>query len=207
MPPKCTLSAATARKRSGRSSAQCHATGPPQSWPTTTAVSIPHASRSPTMSPTRCSWVYSSTDAGRSVVPYPRWSGARTWYPASPSAFSWWRHEYQHSGKPWHSTTAGPSSGPDSATCMRRPLVSTWRWRSMSVVLLGPVEVGGRVAGEVGTPERRGVGKGEVHVGLLLDADLEGGAPALEHVTARTAVVGQEVQVVARDFHAGSVGR
>ena len=48
-------------KRSGRSNAQCHATGPPQSWPTTTAVSIPNASSTPTMSPTRCSWVYSST--------------------------------------------------------------------------------------------------------------------------------------------------
>ena len=49
--------AGDARDRSGRSSAVCHATGAPQSWPTTIAVLAPSASISPTTSPTRSSSV------------------------------------------------------------------------------------------------------------------------------------------------------
>jgi|SRR6516165_476517 len=47
-----TLKPTTARKRSGRRSAACHATGAPQSCPTITAVSVPSASTRPPMSPT-----------------------------------------------------------------------------------------------------------------------------------------------------------
>ena len=64
-----TLSPMTARKRSGRSSAACHATGAPQSCPTITAVGAPSASSSPTMSPTRCRSVYWSIAAGASLCP------------------------------------------------------------------------------------------------------------------------------------------
>src|SRR5437879_1748487 len=53
-------------------------------------------------------------------------SGATARKPASARAASWWRHEYQDSGKPWQRTTSGPS--PCSATCMRMPLVSTVRY-------------------------------------------------------------------------------
>ena len=42
-----TLRPMTARKRSGRSCAACHATGAPQSWPTMTALSAPSASTGP----------------------------------------------------------------------------------------------------------------------------------------------------------------
>src|SRR6058998_3243894 len=52
-------------------------------------------------------------------------SGATARKPASASAASWWRHEYQDSGKPWQRTTSGPS--PCSATCMRMPFASTVR--------------------------------------------------------------------------------
>ena len=60
-------------------------------------------------------------------------SGATAWKPASASAASWWRQEYQDSGKPWHMMTSGPV--PCSATCMRMPLVSIVRW----VISLTPV--------------------------------------------------------------------
>src|SRR3989442_8707426 len=53
-------------------------------------------------------------------------SGATARKPASASAVSWWRHEYQDSGKPCQRTTSGPS--PFSATCMRMPFVSTVRY-------------------------------------------------------------------------------
>src|SRR6266850_5985278 len=64
-------------------------------------------------------------------------SGATAWKPASASAASWWRQEYQDSGKPWHMMTSGPV--PCSATCMRMPLVSTVRWviSLISSLLLG----------------------------------------------------------------------
>src|SRR5579885_1801787 len=52
-------------------------------------------------------------------------SGATAWKPAAASTGNWCRHEYHDSGKPWHSTTSGPS--PCSATCMRMQLVSTNR--------------------------------------------------------------------------------
>src|SRR5262245_38242444 len=55
-------------------------------------------------------------------------SGATAWKPASASAGSWWRQEYQDSGKPWQSTTSGPV--PCSAKCIRMPFVSTRRWRN-----------------------------------------------------------------------------
>src|SRR5260221_8076649 len=55
-----TLRPITARNRSGLRSAECHATGAPQSWPTITAVSAPRASSRPTMSPARWSRVYFS---------------------------------------------------------------------------------------------------------------------------------------------------
>src|SRR5208282_1282822 len=45
--------------------------------------------------------------------------------PTSAKSPSWWRHEYQDSGKPWHNRTSGPA--PCSATCMRIPLVMTVR--------------------------------------------------------------------------------
>src|SRR3984893_10244008 len=53
-------------------------------------------------------------------------SGSTAWNPASASAGSWSRQEYQDSGKPWHSKTRGPV--PCSAKCMRMPFVSTVRW-------------------------------------------------------------------------------
>src|SRR6267142_5918831 len=52
-------------------------------------------------------------------------SGATAWNPAAASAASWWRQEYQDSGKPWQRMTSGPV--PCSATCMRMPFVSTAR--------------------------------------------------------------------------------
>ena len=45
---------ATARKTSGRISAEFHAIGAPQSWPTTTAVSSPSARTRATLSATCC---------------------------------------------------------------------------------------------------------------------------------------------------------
>ena len=53
--------------------------------------------------------------------------GATAWNPASASAGSWCRQEYQDLGKPWHSTTNGPV--PCSAKCMRMPFVSMVRCR------------------------------------------------------------------------------
>src|ERR1700736_2478640 len=53
-------------------------------------------------------------------------SGATAWNPASASAGSWCRQEYQDSGKPWHRTTRGPV--PCSPKCMRMPFVSPVRW-------------------------------------------------------------------------------
>src|SRR4030081_979515 len=52
-------------------------------------------------------------------------SGATAWKPAAASAPSWWRQEYQDSGKPWHRSTTGPL--PCSAMLRRMPLVSTIR--------------------------------------------------------------------------------
>jgi hypothetical protein len=37
---------------------------------------------------------------GADERPYPRTSIATAWYPASASAGSWWRQEYQDSGNP-----------------------------------------------------------------------------------------------------------
>src|SRR4051794_18381033 len=48
---------------------------------------------------------------------------ATTRYPAAARAGSWWRHEYHDSGKPWTSTTSGPS--PASTQWMRVPAAST----------------------------------------------------------------------------------
>jgi hypothetical protein len=48
--------------------------------------------------------------------------GATAWKPASASARSWWRHEYQLSGKPCSNKTSGPV--PASATRIGVPL--TW---------------------------------------------------------------------------------
>ena len=59
-----TESPATARNTSGRSSAELQAIGAPQSWPTTTACVSPSASTRATLSATRHSMRYSSTDAG-----------------------------------------------------------------------------------------------------------------------------------------------
>src|SRR5262245_41549370 len=53
-------------------------------------------------------------------------SGATAWKPAAASAPSWWRQEYQVSGKPWHNSTKGP--WPCSAILRRMPLVSIMRW-------------------------------------------------------------------------------
>src|SRR5882762_2022223 len=65
-------------------------------------------------------------------------SGATAWKPAAASAASWWRQEYQDSGKPWQRSTSGPS--PCSATCMRMPLVSTVRCRtSLIAPSAGPI--------------------------------------------------------------------
>src|SRR5882672_2007096 len=52
-------------------------------------------------------------------------SGATAWKPAAASAPSWWRHEYQDSGKPWHRSTKGPL--PCSTMLRRMPLVSMIR--------------------------------------------------------------------------------
>jgi hypothetical protein len=41
---------------------------------------------------------------------------------------SWWRHEYQLSGKPWQSSTTGASSAPDSARWTWMLLAATVRW-------------------------------------------------------------------------------
>src|SRR6266478_475054 len=61
-------------------------------------------------------------------------SGATARKPAAASAASWWRHEYQDSGKPWQRTTSGPS--PCSATCMRMPFVSIVRCVMAVIALL-----------------------------------------------------------------------
>src|SRR5688572_22953345 len=73
--------------------------------------------------------------SGRVVRPYPRWSGATTWYPAAASAGSWCRHEYQSSGKPWHRITGARSGvgSPASARCMSMPLTATVRCRTPSI--------------------------------------------------------------------------
>src|SRR5436853_528558 len=47
--------------------------------------------------------------------------------PASASTGSWWRQEYQDSGKPWTRSTSGPS--PSSTRWMRTPSAETTRWR------------------------------------------------------------------------------
>jgi len=57
-----------------------------------------------------------------------RRSGASTRKPALARASSWWRHEYQSSGKPWQRTTGGPEAGPLSATWSSIPLVGIWWW-------------------------------------------------------------------------------
>ena len=64
-----TLSSAIARKMSGRNSAEFHATGAPQSWPTITADSTPRLLTSPTISPTRFKMLYDSIGSGASVCP------------------------------------------------------------------------------------------------------------------------------------------
>src|SRR4030095_1803278 len=62
-------------------------------------------------------------------------SGATAWKPAAASAASWWRQEYQDSGKPWQRMTSGPA--PCSATCMRIPFVSTVR--CLISIMAGPL--------------------------------------------------------------------
>src|SRR4051812_45239468 len=50
------------------------------------------------------------------------------WKPAAARSRSWWRQEYQSSGKPCSRTTGGPL--PASATCIRSPPASTVRNRA-----------------------------------------------------------------------------
>src|SRR3954447_2372931 len=52
-------------------------------------------------------------------------SSATARYPASARAGSWWRHEYQSSGKPWQRTTGRPS--PSSTTWSSIPFAATVR--------------------------------------------------------------------------------
>ena len=77
-----TPSAMTARKRSGRSKAACHAIVAPQSFPITIALRSPKASMIPTRSPTISSVVYSPASFGQSLRPKPRRSGATARKPA-----------------------------------------------------------------------------------------------------------------------------
>src|SRR4051794_22390547 len=102
-----TLSAATAPNTPGRINAEYHATGAPQSCPTTTASCAPRAATTPTTSPTRWLIEYAATASGRLVWPYPRMSIATARNPASATTGSWWRQEYQDSGKPWQNSTSG----------------------------------------------------------------------------------------------------
>src|SRR4029453_14413158 len=103
-------------------------------------------------------------------------SGATAWKPASASAASWRRHEYQDSGNPWHISTSGP--GPCSATGIPRPLVSTVRWVISLIVrlLLGHQghhvlhELGIQV-GAVGLTQVRDLGVQLVH-GRILGSQL-----------------------------------
>jgi hypothetical protein len=73
--------------------------------------------------------------------------------------------------------------------------------------VLGAVEVGGRVAGEVGAAERARVRQREVDVGLLLHPHPQTAAAAVEHVPAGASIGAEEVQVVPGDLHARSVRR
>src|SRR5215212_11766863 len=63
-------------------------------------------------------------------------SAATARKPASASAGSWRRHEYQNSGKPCRRTTSGPV--PASTTCRRTSPTSTWRW-ACCPALISPV--------------------------------------------------------------------
>jgi hypothetical protein len=65
------------------------------------------------------------------------------------------------------------------------------------VLLLGPVEVCGWVAGQVGPEEGGRLRQGDAEVGLPPHSGAEPPARAVEEVAARPTVVGQAVQVVA----------
>src|SRR5207253_144978 len=67
----------------------------------------------------------------------------------------------------------------------------------LSVLLLGTVEVRGRVAGQVGTEERGRLRQRDAEVGLPPHPDAELPARAAEQVAAELPVVGQEMEVVA----------
>ena len=73
--------------------------------------------------------------------------------------------------------------------------------------MLRPVEIGGRIASQVGVSERSRVGEGQVHVAFLLEADRQICAATVEHVPAHRSVVAEEVQVVARDLDPGRIRR
>src|SRR5919199_2742744 len=96
-------------------------------------------------------------------------SGATARNPESASARSWWRQEYQDSGKPWQRTTSGPV--PCSARRMRMPFVSTVRCVA-SVIVVSSREEGPRRFLNL---QRRGVaqdrlgGAGEAAVGFVQD--------------------------------------
>ena len=75
---KGTLRPATARTRSGSSTASDHTRLPPQSWPTKIASSSPSASSNPDMSPHSETTSYASTSGGAELCPKPRMSGATT---------------------------------------------------------------------------------------------------------------------------------
>jgi hypothetical protein len=121
-----TLSATSARTRSGRYRQKLQAVSAPQSCAATNTCLSPSESRSATRSPTTCSAVYcSAPPSGTSEPPYPRMSGATARYPAAASAGIWWRQVYHVSGKPWSSSTVGAPAGPASATCMRTPVLSS----------------------------------------------------------------------------------
>ena len=73
-----TLSPATARTRSGCSTAICQVTLAPQSCPTKIADCSPASSSRPHMSPHSVTTSYASTCGGAELAPNPRMSGAST---------------------------------------------------------------------------------------------------------------------------------
>src|SRR5262245_6436412 len=81
-------------------------------------------------------------------------SGAIARKPATASAVSWWRQEYQSSGQPWSRTTGKPA--PASATCMRRPFAAIDRCRTASRLMAPRSAVPGAELEEAGAP---GIGR------------------------------------------------
>src|SRR5215216_693119 len=80
--------------------------------------------------------------------------------PAAARAGSWWRHEYQDSGKPWTNSTSGPS--PCSTRWRRMPLTGTVRCFTPPSMAKGPpvaVIGAGRPGGPLVDADQLAVGR------------------------------------------------